>query len=72
MYQTIEAIWKNGRIAPLEPLIVEEDTPLIVTALKPATTKSDQPSERSVKSGFGLLKSERRAVPADFDPASLL
>lgn len=23
-------------------------------------------------SGFGLLKSKRKAVPADFDPASLL
>lgn len=25
-----------------------------------------------VPSGFGMLKSRRRAVPADFDPASLL
>lgn len=37
MYQTIEAIWKNGQVVPLEPLTVEEDTPLIVTALKSDT-----------------------------------
>lgn len=35
MYQTIEAIWKDGRIVPLEPLRAEENSPLIVTVLKP-------------------------------------
>jgi len=30
-----------------------------------------QPTEPPV-SGFGMLKSNRRAVPADFDPATLL
>ena len=29
------------------------------------------PSE-AVSSGFGMLKSRRKTVPADFDPASLL
>jgi hypothetical protein len=35
MYQTIEAVWKEGRIVPLEPIAAEENTPLIVTVLKP-------------------------------------
>ena len=30
-----------------------------------------QPTEMPV-SGFGMLKSNRRSVPADFDPATLL
>lgn len=30
------------------------------------------PSQTSSPSGFGMLKSSRPAVPADFDPASLL
>ena len=28
--------------------------------------------ETVVESGFGMLKSKRKAVPVDFDPASLL
>lgn len=35
--------------------------------IKVKSTPVDVPS-----SGFGLLKSKRKAVPADFDPASLL
>jgi len=31
----------------------------------------DQPRQESTL-GFGMLKSNRRAVPADFDPASIL
>jgi AbrB family looped-hinge helix DNA binding protein len=31
----------------------------------------DQPRLESMP-GFGMLKSKRRAVPADFDPASIL
>jgi AbrB family looped-hinge helix DNA binding protein len=30
------------------------------------------PSEKPSNSGFGMLKSSRSAIPADFDPASLL
>jgi AbrB family looped-hinge helix DNA binding protein len=31
----------------------------------------EQPAETSA-SGFGMLKSKRSAIPADFDPATLL
>ncbi len=31
-----------------------------------------KPEQPLPESGFGLLKSSRPAVPADFDPASLL
>ncbi len=30
------------------------------------------PPQTLPESGFGMLKSQRQAVPADFDPASLL
>ncbi|MBK9326037.1 MAG: AbrB/MazE/SpoVT family DNA-binding domain-containing protein [Hydrogenophilales bacterium] len=30
------------------------------------------PSHEAPESGYGLLKSKRAAMPADFDPASLL
>lgn len=33
MYTTIEAIWKDGQIVPLEPIRAEENTRLIVTVL---------------------------------------
>jgi len=32
----------------------------------------DKPTTEPPVSGFGMLKSNRRAIPADFDPATLL
>lgn len=32
----------------------------------------EQADQEAPASGFGMLKSERSAVPADFDPASLM
>lgn len=34
--------------------------------------KQAQAPEQSAQTGFGMLKSKRTAVPADFDPANLL
>ncbi len=35
MYQAVEAVWKNGQILPLEPLIVEENAKLMVVVINP-------------------------------------
>jgi hypothetical protein len=40
--------------------------------LKLAPVKPKQLGASPLRFGFGLLKSTRRAVSADFDPASLL
>ena len=34
--------------------------------------KQAKTPEQAAKTGFGMLKSKRTAIPADFDPASLL
>jgi len=34
--------------------------------------KQAKAREQSAPTGFGMLKSKRTAIPADFDPASLL
>jgi hypothetical protein len=37
MYQAIEAIWKNGQIVPLEPIVAAENARLMVVVLNAET-----------------------------------
>lgn len=46
MYQAVQAIWQAGKIVPLEPLAVEENTPLMVVVLPPPSQGGTMGSEQ--------------------------
>ena len=45
MYQAVQAIWKEGKVVPLEPLAAEENAPLMVVVLAPALPESAMDGE---------------------------
>jgi hypothetical protein len=67
MYQTIEAVWKDGNIVPLEPIVAEENTPLMVTVLRVKKTEqsfADKSREAKIRATIGSMRRWTSGVDA--------
>ncbi|HLF95718.1 MAG TPA: hypothetical protein VI457_01115 [Methylococcaceae bacterium] len=47
MYQAIQAVWKDGKIVPLEPLAAEENASLMIVVLSPEIGLVREDTEQS-------------------------
>ncbi|TAN50431.1 MAG: hypothetical protein EPN21_09015 [Methylococcaceae bacterium] len=80
MYQAIAAVWKGGKILPLEPVAAEENAPLMVVVLSPrpseqppaedrcAHIRALQGSMRGWTSGVDGYIAGKQADHHEFDP----
>lgn len=67
MYETIEAIWKDGNIVPLEPIVAEDNTPLMVTVLRPKKAEqssADNSREAKIRAAMGSMRGWTSGVDA--------